>query len=250
MKRLIITLTALLAILAAQAAAPVRILYIGNSITMGALLKNPDKESAPARASEYVAARTGRHVDMRNCGVNGATTLYFLPVAGTHFNDVMKATRELSADGTGLIISVALGTNDSAQKGPLGAPVVPIQYYTNMQAIITELLTALPSARVVIQYPIWYSPTTYNGAMYLRAGLERLQTYFPMIDRLVQDYAATHPGRVFAGRRDAYAQFENQTDLFIPEQGNAGTFYLHPNPTGADRLGSIWAEAIIAALKD
>ena len=37
------------------------------------------------------------------------------------------------------------------------------------------------------------------------------------------------------------------TDL-IPEEGQMGTFYLHPNTQGATMLGQLWGKAIEATL--
>ena len=35
---------------------------------------------------------------------------------------------------------------------------------------------------------------------------------------------------------------------FRPEDGNAGTFYLHPNKKGAESLGRFWGDGIYQAL--
>lgn len=90
-----------------------------------------------------------------------------------------------------------LGTNDSACNGPFGSPVEPVSYYTNMKAIIDELLSLYPECKVVIHQPIWYSPNTYNGAMYLATGLKRLKSYTPMIHKLVDYYSQANPNQVF-----------------------------------------------------
>ena len=83
-------------------------------------------------------------------------------------------------------------------------------------------------------------------------GLVRLQTYFPVLDSLVADYSHINPGHLFLGDLKGFAYFRNNylTDL-IPESGNAGTFYLHPNKKGAAVLGKLWGEAIYESiLKD
>ncbi len=99
--------------------------------------------------------------------------------------------------------------------------------------------------KIVFQQPIWYSPTTYNHSRYLAGGLARLQTYFPELQELVKEYTKSNPGHVFMGDVKAFEYFKNNhlTEL-IPESGNAGTFYLHPNKKGAAELGKFWGEGI------
>ncbi len=225
------------------------VVYIGDSITDGAFMENRDTEAPPAHASGYLSRNGDVRVSFRNCGVSGMTTVDFLPVRSGMFERVRKAAAELAGENGQLVFSIMLGTNDSSNTMTTGAPVLPDVYYTNMKAIIDELLELHPSAKFVIHCPIWYSPNTYNNAMYLKSGLERMQSYTPMIEKLVAHYAAARPGQVFVGDRQAFDFFrENHLDCFVPENGNAGTFYLHPNKEGAALLGKFWAEAILKVL--
>jgi len=51
------------------------------------------------------------------------------------------------------------------------------------------------------------------------------------------------------GDTDAYEYFmENYLTELIPENGNAGTFYLHPNRKGAEVLGRFWGDGMYKAL--
>lgn len=43
---------------------------------------------------------------------------------------------------------------------------------------------------------------------------------------------------------------QNYQTALIPENGNAGTFYLHPNREGAIRLGEYWGAAIYQTIKE
>lgn len=74
----------------------VNIVYIGNSITQGALLKTPVTEAPPVQASQYIEQATKQSVAFRNCGVSGTTTLDFLPIAERQFPNVKSAAQELS----------------------------------------------------------------------------------------------------------------------------------------------------------
>lgn len=223
-----------------------QIVFIGNSITQGIGLKNPKEEAAPVRMCEFLERQDKvKSVEYANRGQNGATTVDFLPASETHFPKVKEDTDKLFNEKSTLIFSMMLGTNDSAEKGPNGSPVSPVQYYTNMKVIIDELHALYPSAIFVIHYPIWYSPSTYNGAIYLKNGLKRLNSYQPMIDKLVADYAVQKPNLVFRGDTEAYHYFEtNYQTEFIHEEGYAGTFFLHPNKEGAIKLGEFWGKAI------
>ena len=249
MKKVLFCLTILFTLAAQAAAKDLRIVYVGNSITKGALLKDRATEAPPVRANEYIEQQTGQKVAFRNCGISGMTTLNFLPVSNQQFPNVRKAADELKQGNGKLIFSISLGTNDSACNTAMGAPVLPESYYTNMKAIIDELLSLYPQSTVVIQGPLWYSPNTYNSAMYLNEGLERLKSYYPMIEKLVKHYQTARPRQVFLGDTQAFDFFKNHyTEYFTPEAGNAGTFYLHPNKEGAKVLGRFWAEAILKAL--
>ena len=223
------------------------IVFIGDSITHGSRLDSPEVQAPPVWAAAFLKRqkRIGE-VAWSNQGVSGYTTVDFLPSTGKAFPHVMDAARAFYArhDAT-LVFSVMLGTNDSADNGPNGSPVLPAAYRANLKTIADSLLNAFPGCLIVFNRPTWYSPTAYNGARYLQSGLDRLQSYFPEIDALVKEYAASRPGQVFAGDHKAFGYFRKHygTDLGA-EQGHAGTFYLHPNLQGAKALGEFWGEAI------
>ena len=222
----------------------VQIVFIGNSITQGARLAHPETEG-PAPQTADILRADGIDVSYVNRGLSGTTTYDWLPDGKSRcFSPLIEATDAFFTPGAEHVFSVMLGTNDSAETTCNGAPVSPEQYDLNMRTIIDTLLTRYDGARIVVNYPIWYSPSTYNGAKYLQSGLDRLQTYHPVITQL----AAAYPNRVFLGEKDAFAAFENHPELFDEEQGNAGKFYLHPNYEGARLLAEFWANGIKNAL--
>lgn len=237
--------------LAVEKTQNVNLVFIGNSITQGALIENPAQDAPPAKTSSYLRTQPGiGTVQFANCGVSGCTTLDYLPATNTLFPKAQAAADKFKTDSSAkLLFSVMLGTNDSAVKGPNGSPVSPKQYQTNLKVIIDRLLILYPDCRVVIHRPLWYSPNTYNGAMYLLEGLKRLESYLPEIETLIQVYTESNPGQVFMGDRDGFDYFKAnyQTDV-VPENGNAGTFYLHPNEKGAAKLGEFWGKAILRVI--
>lgn len=228
----------------------INLVFIGNSITYGSRLADPANDAPPVKCAAYLKNQAGiGAVEFSNQGHSGYTTLDFLPATKT-FEQVEQAAGAFTNKQAQLIFSLKLGTNDSAIHGPHGSPVSIENYKGNLKAIIDRLLNDFPGCIIILQHPIWYSNNTYNGAMYLQEGLTRLQSYMPVIDGLVKEYAATQPKRVFVGDKKAFNYFKKNhlTDL-DPENGHQGTFYLHPNKKGAEALGIFWAKAILKCLK-
>lgn len=227
--------------------AKVNIVFIGDSITYG-------QNSADFQPSVYAldvlrAKFKGTQFTQANRGVNGHTTKSFMP-GEPDFVKVVKDADDFYADASAqLVFSVMLGTNDSAIKGPYGAPATPEKYADNLKTIADSLLKRYPNSKIVFNYSIYYSPNTYNGAVYLQEGLDRLQSYFPQIDALVKSYSTSHPKHVFLGYATGFADFKKDyLHLLIPEPGNKGTFYLHPNKDGAKLLGTNWGKALANAI--
>ncbi|QIL42205.1 lipolytic protein G-D-S-L family [Pedobacter sp. HDW13] len=221
------------------------IVFIGNSITQGVQLANV-VEAPPANAVAYLLKQKGiGEVNFSNQGHSGYTTFDFLPAETRTFTKIEEAASAFTDKEALLIFSVKLGTNDSAIQGPHGSPVSAERYIENVKIIVDKLLAGFPKAVVVLQHPIWYSPNTYNSSKYLQEGLSRLQSYIPKIDSLAKSYQLTNPKHVFVGDKKAFTYFKKHhlTEL-IPEKGQAGTFYLHPNKLGAASLGRFWANAI------
>lgn len=228
------------------------IVFIGNSITAGAGLQDRQTEAPPVLATAYLKQQAGiDQVAFSNQGVSGYTTVDFLPETAKAFGKVTQAADAFKNDPAGrLVFSIVLGTNDSAIQGPNGSPVAPASYRGNLKTIADRLLTDYPGCQLVIHHPIWYSPTTYNRSKYLQEGLDRLQSYFPEIDALVAAYGTTYPGQVYVGDTQGFNYFKTHylTD-FQHENGQQGTFYLHPNKKGSATLGLFWAEAIRKAVQ-
>lgn len=222
----------------------INIVFIGNSITAGATLSNVATQSPPAVCCNIIEETTGYAVNLYNGGHSGITTLGFLP-GRNDFTKVVNAANKLSkANGGQVYFSIMLGTNDSACTTTEGAPVSTDTYNKNMRAIIDGLIKAMPTCKILLNYPIWYSPNTHNGAKYLQEGLDRLYSYYPIIDAIVEDY-----DQVFSGNRKAWDYFKNNNELFTAEKGYSGTFYLHPNAQGAKHLGEIWAKSLLSILE-
>ncbi len=228
------------------------LVFVGDSITAGATLVDPATQASAVQCGQSLGERYNMAMRLSNQGHSGHTTVDWLPStnASSDFELAVAAAAALQAAQAGqLIFSIMLGANDSAQSGPNGAPVSAANYRQNLQAIIDRLLAVYTNAFIFVHYPTWYSTNTQNSSLYGAAGLARLETYFPQIDLLVSNCAIVHPGRVFAGDKQAFGYFStNYLTLLTPETGPQGTFYLHPNAAGAAVLGKFWADAIAAPL--
>ena len=214
------------------------IVFIGDSIT-------EPKTPVDAAAAFLKSCAGVAEVRTSNQGHSGHTTQDFLPADGSDAKGVKAAADAFVSPDRELVFSIMLGTNDSACQGPNGAPMAPATYRANLKAITDRLLAAYPRAKVVFQYPVWYSTNTYNSARYLAEGQARLRAYWPEIAALAADYDTSRPGLVFEGSRLGWEYFERNhlTDM-RHEEGQVGVFFLHPNEQGSQVLGKFWGEAI------
>lgn len=218
----------------------ISVVFIGNSITEATYLQ----ETPPMAATSCLQA-LGYDVKSINCGISGYNSNDFQP--GTKaFQKVTCSATKINQKGSQLIFSIKLGTNDSPSKGTNGSPVEAPVFKRNMQTIIDSLHSMFPLAVFILNYPLWYSENTQNGAVYLKDGLQRLQTYFPIIDQIVRE----NTEYVFNGDKTGFSMFKkNPSKYYKPQEGKQGTYYLHPNAYGAKVLGLLWAKAIDRVMK-
>ena len=222
------------------------VVFIGNSITYGALHKEREKTAPPVFAAQRLEKKLDVDIEMHNCGRSGATTVDFLPERNRDFKRVESAVEKCKASNNApFVFSIMLGTNDSASVGPTGSPVSNADYKKNLLVMINRLREMCPDAIFVLQRPVWYSPNTYNGAMYLVAGQKRLVGYANILIELAEQH-----DDIYLGDFKSFDYLKaNYKKYFFAENGNAGVFYLHPNVDGAKKLAKRWAQAITRAVK-
>ena len=222
----------------------INLLFIGNSITAGATLSNASQQAPPIVCRQLIEQATGVTTNVYNGGRSGITTWGYLP-GRNDFTRIVNNARSFKEKNGGLIyISIMLGTNDSACTTTEGAPVSTDTYGKNIRTIIDSLIAAVPDCKILLNYPIWYSPNTHNGAKYLQEGLDRLRSYYPVLDTIIGEYK-----QVYAGNRGVWEYFKDNKALFTKEAGNSGDFYLHPNVDGAQHLAKIWAKSLLKIMK-
>lgn len=228
----------------AEAVNNINMLFIGNSITAGATINNAASLAPPVICSNAVQEATGIKVNLYNGGHSGITTGGFLP-GGRDFTNVVNKAREFKSNKGPIYFSIMLGTNDSSYGSANGGGHVGNEEYkANLKRIIDKLIEEVPTCKILLNYPIWYSPNTHNGARYLQESLDRLRNFYPVIDSIIEEYDQVYPGN-----RTAWEYFENNKTLFTQENGNSGIFQLHPNALGAQRLGEIWAKSLLKIME-
>jgi lysophospholipase L1-like esterase len=245
----------------AQVLAPgINLVLIGDSITAGTVSADPGPDLVNA-LSEMTQVRS---IQYSNAG-HGGTSLSEWAQTGSAYNGVWYTaaasttpsdnssayTLSQSYPSNQLVFSIMLGTNDSTTNG-LGAGVgtqTAAQYKTNLASLVSRLSTDWPNAKIIVHYPIWFSPNiSASGVIYDEAAQARLITYFPMIDQVV----GANPGKVYAGDRDGYNWFAanyTMSGLYVNQSGSNGTYYLHPSSTsGNTALTLFWAAAINSSI--
>lgn len=116
------------------------IVFIGDSITFGHLLNNPENEAPPTHAVKFLQAAPGiSSVCFANCGKNGFRTDQFLPDAPDSAWPHLRLAADAYTNTPGcLLFSVMIGANDSIS-------VTPCQYGTNLTLLVNALYYIHPN---------------------------------------------------------------------------------------------------------
>lgn len=261
MKRILFMIVLLVTLTIQAQQRSYNIVFIGNSITYGALHQQREQTAPPAQCALWLSQQEGIDtVYFKNCGRSGRTTYHFLPNANdvipvgdkTYFSDVVNQTTQLVKAHPALpvVFSIMLGTNDSVERKH-NAHTTPEDYAKNLCAIIDSLLKLWPDAHVVLNKPIWYTPdyVTKGGSVASKKSLKLLSTYYNMFPQVVKN---CKPGHVHIGDSEAYGYFEKNWRNDINEEKDVRnkSYWLHPNEQGAKILAACWGKAILPVLKD
>lgn len=236
------------------------IVFIGNSITFGAIQKKPELTAPPVKCGQWLSQQEGIDtVYIRNCGRSGRTTYHFLPRAEkvvpagdkTFFGDVVAQTRDLvkAHPSLPLVFSIMLGTNDTVER-PKNSHTTPDGYADNLIQIIDSLLKLWPDAHVVLNKPIWYYPDyhTKGGSIASKKSLKLLDDYYSKFPVIVEK---SKTGHVHIGDGEAFNYFKKnyKTEVFAEKDVRGKTYWLHPNEHGAETLAHFWGKALLPVLK-
>ena len=250
----------LLAIASAGAATAQRsanIVFIGNSITYGAMHQKRELTAPPAQCALWLSQREGIDtVYFSNCGRSGRTTYHFLPreedvvPAGdkTYFPTVVASTRQLVGEHPTLplIFSIMLGTNDTVERKH-NSHTSPGDYAANIKTLADTLLRLWPSAQVVLHKPIWYTPdyVTKNGSVASEKSLRLIGEYERQLKKIADGSKQIHIGDC-----QAYDYFEKnwKTDIVEEKDSRGKSYRLHPNEKGAQKLAEYWGKTLLPVI--
>ena len=235
------------------------IVFIGNSITYGALHKNREMTAPPAQCAAWLSAQAGIDtVYFRNCGRSGRTTYHFLPQEKdvvpqgdkTYFGDVVAKAQQLMQEHPGLplLFNIMLGTNDTVERTK-NSHTTPDAYAHNLCVIIDSLLTLWPDAHIVLNKPTWYYPdyVTKGGSIASDHSLQLLDAYYKEFDNII---AHCKSGHVHIGDSSAYGYIKEhyKTDVFEEKDSRGKSYWLHPNEQGAKKLAECWGKALLPVI--
>ena len=219
------------------------IVFIGDSITSGYLMKFPERDAPPVRAAAWLNTQFGiTNVLFRNCGKPGYRTDQFLPGhPNSAWNEVKRAGESVQKIPGKLVFSVMLGANDSAGYNDT-AIHPPERFRADMRDLVEALCVSFPDSVIVIHHPMGYTKAPGTCP-------ENLARYKGEIDSLVAEMSKPYPGRVFLGDVKAWAFFDdNRETHWFKEKRGSVPYYIHPNERGAQAIGQLWGEAIARAL--
>lgn len=183
---------------------------IGNSITYGAGLRFPNKESYPAQ----LQAMLGDDYHIRNYGMSGRT----MTSAGFGYmkERAWKRVQNFQPD----IVTVMLGTNDSQQRYWHGKD----EFEHDAQAMIDTLRSLSSNPRIIIMLPT----KSYKSRYAVRDSMVK-NVIIPSLKKV----AKKNKLEVI----DLYPVLEGHNELFHDN--------LHPNKDGAKKI----AETIVAYIQ-
>lgn len=208
--------------MAANAAQPLRVACVGDSITYGLNLKARNHNSYPAWLGRWL----GPNYRVRNFGVSGATLV--------HEGDLPYIEQKAHADALKFkpgIVIIMLGTNDSKHPGDgsLDTDQAPnnwqykANYIPEYEELIAEFRKANPDVKVYVCLP----PPCFPG----RWGINDKTIHDEIIPMVRQVAAATDANVI-----DLYRAMPDRTEF----QADG----VHPNEAGAKLV----AAAIYCAL--
>jgi len=219
------------------------IVFIGDSITSGYLMKFPERDAPPVYAAAWLKGQLGvTNVLFRNCGKPAYRTDQFLPdQVNSAWGGVKQAGESYrNVPGT-LIFSVMLGANDSAGNGDTERHS-PARFKADMKRLVEALRGSFPESVVVIHHPTGYTKAPGTNPEYLAR-------YKQAINSLVGEVAGAHSGRVFLGDVSAWAFFDANMETHWFKETRCGVpYYVHPNELGAGVIGGLWGKAILQAV--
>ena len=212
-KKMLVFIALCLFALVAQASGPVKVACVGNSVTYGYGLSNPDAESYPSQLQKML----GEGYEVGNFGKSGATLLYkgHRPYIGLpEFHQALDFKPDW--------VVIHLGLNDT---DPRNWPDWKEEFIPNYRALIDSFRLVNPEARILVC---------------------KMTPIFDRHSRFQSGTRYWHKQRQQASGQVAQGAGAQLIDLYLPLHSRPDLFpdALHPNPEGA----KILAKTVYSAL--
>lgn len=191
------------------AADPIKIGYIGDSITQG------PKDARNAVDSEV--ASLGKDFAAVNRGKSGTTTANWLP-GYPLFDDALASFKAQNVH----VVSIMLGVNDARTD----IAMAPAVYKKNLSTIIAGLLASGTIKQVIVNYPTY---VVAGVGLWDTTSVARLKRYMSCIDDLAKEK------NIARGDTKAFGHFQEHVNELVDG--------VHPNNEGNRQLGRLWAYA-------
>ena len=229
------------------------VVCVGDSITLGFLVTTWPQNSFPALLQTDLNNGSGRAWTVLNEGYTAAKTSDWTPTSttnptgsgqargggtnpgpvSTNIYNTMKA--HIAATGlTPTLFIYRLGTNDEGN-GSSCSPVSSV--YANIGAWLTQAEADYPSAKFIIEAPIYTVPGSYNGN-WAETGIANLSMLQSATTRFVDNV------RVFPGTTKPWTYFMNAPSQYATSDGGG----VHPNDTGQMALAQMEVGPVLSAI--
>lgn len=199
----------------------VRIACIGNSITFGARLDNPDIESYPAVLAQMLKANDYLNYEIKNFGIGGATILRF----GTP--NLWRLLDSLPAFVPDIVV-IKAGTNETVGKPRLNWEHID-EFEKDYSEYIAEIRKVNPNCKVIICSPLdmviqteELSPERITDLTGRRPRILELRKRIKKIANTENTYFL-----------DLTSPFKGKANLMTKKDG------VHPNKDGYQYLASL-----------
>ncbi len=192
----------------------IQVACIGDSITFGARLDNPDQDSYPAQLQQIL----GEEFQVHNFGVGGCTLIRKgKPTVWNELSKIEKSNPD--------IVIISLGTNDTCGMGTCGNRKCweYNEEYENDYHDLIDYLRALPSKpRIWICAP---SPMVLETPGLNKSRVKGLTIRKPRLQQLIVTVKKVASERK-VGFIDFNAPLDHKSELFTEKDG------VHPNKKG------------------
>jgi lysophospholipase L1-like esterase len=222
---IVISLTSFL-FLGCYSKKPIKVACVGDSITFGARLEHPDKDSYPAKLQEFL----GKEYDVVNFGISSCTVIRKgQPTVWNQLPEIKKAEPN--------IVIISLGTNDTCGMGTCGDRKCwefIDEFENDYIDLINDLKTMPSNPEIWICAP---TPMVLETPGLSTERIDGLTIRKPRLQKLI-GFIKNIAKKQDIGFIDLNAPLAGKPELFTENDG------VHPNKKGYHAIGKLVFQAI------